>query len=52
MFRASTDGGATFGDKIDLSNTTNADSSRPEIAGDGPNVIVSWWEKIRLQILQ
>jgi hypothetical protein len=27
MFRASTDGGVTFGDKINLSNTTNADFS-------------------------
>jgi hypothetical protein len=44
MFRASTDGGATFGDKIDLSNTTDADSTRVEIAGEGSNVIVSWWE--------
>ena len=44
MFRASSDGGATFGDKINLSNTTNADSSRVEIAGEGENVIVSWWE--------
>jgi hypothetical protein len=44
MFRASTDGGASFGDKINLSNTTNADSWKVEIAGEGPNVIVSWWE--------
>jgi hypothetical protein len=44
MFRASTDGGATFGDKINLSNTTDADSNRVEIAGEGENVVVSWWE--------
>jgi hypothetical protein len=44
MFRVSTDGGATFGDKINLSNTTNADSWRVEIAGEGDNVVVSWWE--------
>jgi hypothetical protein len=44
MFRASTDGGATFGDKINLSNTTNADSTRVEIAGEGDTVVVSWWE--------
>jgi hypothetical protein len=44
MFRASTDGGETFGDRINLSNTTNADSWRVEIAGEGENVIVSWWE--------
>ena len=44
MFRASNDGGATFDDKINLSNTTNADSWRVEIHGEGDNVIVSWWE--------
>ncbi|MDQ3968280.1 MAG: hypothetical protein M3275_07800 [Thermoproteota archaeon] len=44
MFRASTDGGATFGDKINLSNSSDADSWRVEIAGEGENVIVSWWE--------
>ena len=44
MFRASADAGATFGDKINLSNTTDADSWRVEIAGEGPNVLVSWWE--------
>lgn len=44
MFRASTDNGATFGDKINLSNTTDTDSWRVLIAGEGDNVIVSWWE--------
>ncbi len=44
MFRASTDEGTTFGEKINLSNTTNADSWRAEIDGEGDNVIVSWWE--------
>ncbi len=44
MFRASNDGGATFGDKINLSNTTNADSWRVEIAGEGADVLVTWWE--------
>jgi hypothetical protein len=44
MFRASTDGGATFSDKINLSNTTDSDSWRVEIAGEGDNVVVSWWE--------
>jgi hypothetical protein len=45
MFRASTDGGATFSDRINLSNTTDADSVDAEIAGEGENVIVSWWER-------
>jgi hypothetical protein len=44
MFRASSDGGATFGDKIDLSNTTNADSTRAEIDSDADSVVVTWWE--------
>jgi hypothetical protein len=35
MFRASTDGGETFADRINLSNTTDADSWRVEIAGEG-----------------
>ena len=44
MFRASNDGGTSFGDKINLSNTTDADSWRVEIAGEGETVVVSWWE--------
>jgi hypothetical protein len=44
MFRASNDAGATFGDKMNLSNTTDADSSRVEIAAEGADVIVTWWE--------
>jgi hypothetical protein len=44
MFRASTDGGNTFSNKIDLSNTTSSNSTRVEIAADGGNVIVTWWE--------
>jgi hypothetical protein len=45
MFRASTDGGSTFADKINLSNSTNADSQDVEIAADGSNVVVTWWER-------
>jgi len=44
MFRASTDGGKTFGDKINLSNTTNANSTRVEIDSDANSVVVTWWE--------
>ncbi len=44
MFRASTDGGATFSDRINLSNTSDADSWRVEIAGEGDTVLVTWWE--------
>jgi hypothetical protein len=46
LFRASTDSGATFGDKINPSNTTTADSINAEIAAtDGDEVIVTWWER-------
>jgi hypothetical protein len=45
MFRASTDGGVTFADKINLSNTTDAESQDVEIAAEGENVVVTWWER-------
>ena len=45
MFRASTDNGATFGDKINLSNTIAADSDDAEIAASGDSVYISWWER-------
>jgi hypothetical protein len=45
MFRASNDGGATFGDKMNLSNTPTADSVDADIAAEGANVIVTWWER-------
>jgi hypothetical protein len=44
LFRASTDKGQTFGDKINLSNTTDADSTRVEIDSDADSVVVTWWE--------
>ena len=43
-FRASTDGGQTFGDKINLSNSTDQDSSRVDIDADADSVAVAWWE--------
>jgi hypothetical protein len=45
MFRASIDGGAAFGNKTNLSNTTSSDSEDAEIAAEGGNVIVTWWER-------
>jgi hypothetical protein len=45
MFKASTDGGKTFGPKINLSNSTGIDSERPQISAVGSNVFVSWWER-------
>lgn len=44
MFRASNDAGETFSDKINLSNTPDADSWRVEIAAEGADIIVAWWE--------
>ena len=45
MFRASTDGGATFGDKINLSNSPDTQSQTAEILAVGDNnVYVTWWE--------
>jgi hypothetical protein len=45
IFRASTDGGASFGDKINLSNTTDSDSWKAEIDSDADSVVVTWWEQ-------
>jgi hypothetical protein len=45
MFRASNDGGATFGDKINLSNSPDTQSRTAEILAVGNNnVYVTWWE--------
>ncbi|MGN6350484.1 MAG: hypothetical protein ACTHL3_03355 [Candidatus Nitrosocosmicus sp.] len=41
MFRASTDGGKTFGDKMNLSNTPNTDSSDANIAASGNKVFIT-----------
>jgi hypothetical protein len=45
LFRYSNDRGVTLSDKINLSNTTNADSVDAEIAANGNNVIITWWER-------
>jgi hypothetical protein len=44
MFRASNDGGQTFGDRINLSNSSDAQSQNAEIVAAGNSVYVSWWE--------
>jgi hypothetical protein len=44
MFRASADTGKTFGDKINLSNSPNTNSTRVEIDSDANSVVVTWWE--------
>lgn len=40
--RASCGGGTTFADKINFSNSTDADSQDLEIAADDNNVIITW----------
>ncbi|HJT49230.1 MAG TPA: hypothetical protein VJ729_13685 [Nitrososphaeraceae archaeon] len=45
MFKASTDGGKTFSNKMNLSNTPKSDSQDVQIAADGNNVYVTWWER-------
>lgn len=45
MIRTSTDGGTTFTDKINLSNSPDAESQDVQIAADNDNVIVTWWER-------
>jgi hypothetical protein len=44
FFRASGDGGKTFGDKVYLSHTVSSNSTRIEIDSDGDIVAVQWWE--------
>jgi nitrogen fixation protein FixH len=41
---ASNDAGQTFGETINLSNTTDAKSDRAWLETEGNNVYVSWWE--------
>jgi hypothetical protein len=46
LFRASSDNGQTYGPKINLSNSTER-SVDAEIAAQGNNVYVTWWEEVR-----
>src|SRR5919197_1256953 len=45
MFKASTDGGKTWSNKMNLSNTPKSDSQDAQIAAAGNNVYVTWWER-------
>jgi hypothetical protein len=45
FFKASTDGGKTFGPKINLSNSKGVVSENAQIAATGSNVYVTWWER-------
>jgi uncharacterized protein (UPF0333 family) len=44
MFRASIDGGQTYGDKVNLSNSSSSNSTDFDVEATIDNVIVSWWE--------
>ncbi len=44
MFRVSTDGGKTFSNKINLSNSTNTDAIDQMISVDENTIAVTWWE--------
>ena len=44
MFRASSDHGQTFGNKINLSNSTS-ESQNVEVQSSGDRVFVTWWER-------
>ena len=44
MFRSSNDGGQTFGDKMNLSNSPDTQSQTAEILAVGDSVYVTWWE--------
>jgi hypothetical protein len=52
MFRASTDAGKTFGDKINLSNSPNANSTRVEIDPDANSVVVNGGKPTRQVMYQ
>jgi hypothetical protein len=45
MLRSSSDRGSTFGDKINLSNTSDIESQDVEVAAEGDNIVVTWWER-------
>jgi len=44
MFGASNDGGQSYSNKIDLSNSSSSNSTDFDIEATDNNVIVSWWE--------
>ena len=44
MFRASNDGGQSYPNKINLSNSSSSNSTDFDIEATDNNVIVSWWE--------
>jgi hypothetical protein len=45
FIKSSNDIGQTFGEQINLSNSTGIESTRADIKALGDNVFVTWWEK-------
>jgi tricorn protease-like protein len=45
MYRVSTDDGKTFSDKINLSNSPNADATDQNIDVGENLIAVTWWER-------
>jgi len=45
MFKASTDGGKSWSNKMIISNAPNANSQDVQIAASGNNVYITWWER-------
>jgi len=45
MFKSSDNGGKTWSDKINLSNSNGTVSNNAEIAAAGSNVYITWWER-------
>lgn len=44
LYARSTDGGQTFEDTINLSNSSTTESTRSELAANSNNVYLTWWE--------
>ena len=45
LFTRSTDGGQTFEDTINLSNSSTTRSERAQLSAVGNNVYATWWEE-------
>ena len=45
IFSRSTDGGQTYEDTVNLSNSSTTYSDRAQLAAYGSNVYVTWWEE-------
>jgi hypothetical protein len=45
VFKASANGGKTFGEQMNLSNYTYSQSQNAQTAASGNKVYVSWWER-------